>query len=75
MTSTNKRWIGCQVSPGMFSDERAVEVGGQAFFVEERVVRNVENGRGEVLVCIIEKEGQKWAVMPTSTRESVQLLA
>lgn len=69
---TNKQWIACGVSPGMFSDEREVEVNDRSFFVHEKSVRNVtDDGRGEVEVTIVERDGQKWAVLPTNTRETV----
>ena len=70
-----KQWIECQVFPGMFSNERTVEVGSRSFFVEEGSLRNVKDEAGEVEVTIIEIEGKEWAVMPTSTRESFPLPA
>jgi hypothetical protein len=70
----SKVWIECRVSPGMFSDERTVEVGGRSFFVEEGAVRNVgPDGRGEVEVTVVERDGKRWAVIPTNTKESVLL--
>ena len=70
MTSS-KKWIECRVTPGMFSDERTVEVRGRSFFVEKNVVRSEKNGSGQVEVIIVEKNGEKWAVLPTPTRESI----
>lgn len=67
-------WIPCRVHRGMFSDERAIEISGQSFFVDEKSVRQVRaDHSGEVLVTIVETDGHKWAVLPTSMRESVQL--
>ena len=66
-----KRWLRCEVSPGMFSDERTVQIDGRSFFVDQQVVRNVdEKGLGEVEVMIVEEADQRWVVMPTNTRES-----
>ena len=75
MTNQQKQWIECRVSPGMFSDERAVEVGGRSFFVDEKSVRNAqEDGRAEIEVLIVLREdGEKWAVLPTRFREAVPL--
>ncbi len=74
-TTEQKQWIGCRVSPGMFSDERAVELGGRSFFVDENAIRNEQaDGRAEVEVRIVVREGgEKWAVLPTSSREAVLL--
>ena len=55
----------------MFSNEYVVEVSGRSYFVEENSVRNVEGDRGEVEVTIIERDGQKWAILPTTVRETV----
>ena len=58
----------------MFSDERAVEVSGQSFFVHEKSVRNVKEDRsGEVLVTIVETDGHKLAVLPTNMKDCVPL--
>ncbi len=68
-----KRWIGCRVSPGMFSDERIVGFGDRSFFVEEKSVRNEKDGRGEVEVRIFEMNGKKWAELPTNYSDAVLL--
>jgi hypothetical protein len=69
-----KRWIRCRVRPGMFSDERTVEVEGRSFFVEPRSVRNTEpDGTGEVEVTIVRDGNREWAVLPTNYRDSVVL--
>ena len=36
-----EQWIECRVSPGMFRDERVVEVSGRSFFVDEKSVTNI----------------------------------
>ena len=69
----NQEWIPCRVYPGMFSDELVVEIGDRSFFVSCDAVRKHEGDRGEVLVTIVEVDGRKWAVVPTSTRETVPL--
>ena len=66
-----KHWIECGVSPGMFSNEYVVEVSGRSYFVEEGSVRNVEGDRGELWVTIIERDDLKWAILPTTVRETV----
>lgn len=58
----------------MFSDERTVEVNDRTFFVHEKSVRAVSGDRGEVEVTVVERDGQKWAVLPTSTRETVPIV-
>ena len=69
----SKKWIACGVSPGMFSDERLVEVNDRTFFVDEGSVRNVKEGHGEVHVTVFEIDGKPWAMLPTNTRETVPL--
>lgn len=75
MTRQHMQWIPCRVSPGMFRDERAVELGGRSFFVEQRSVRNeLADGRAEIEVLLVERDGgERWAVLPTSSRETVLL--
>lgn len=77
MTMTEKKqWIECRVSPGMFSDERAVELCERSFFVEKKSIRHEQNdGRAEVEVLIVERAGKRWAVLPTNFRETVLLEA
>jgi hypothetical protein len=57
----------------MFSDEFVVEVDDRSFFVGQDAVRRLDGNRGEVLVTIVEVDGGTWAVMPTTTRETVPL--
>jgi len=72
--SQRERWIPCRVFPGMFSDERTVEVSDQSFFVQVESTRNVqEDGIGEVLVTIVERDGHELAVLPTNMKDSVPL--
>ena len=70
-----KKWIKCRVYPGMFSSEHTVEVKGRSFFVENKSVRNVKDNDGEVEVTIVKIGGREWAMLPTSTRETVPLEA
>ena len=70
-----KKWIPCRVFPGMFSDERTIEIGDQSFFVDEKTIRNEHAGLAEIEVEIVRVDGQKWAVLPTSTKETVLLEA
>lgn len=72
----DQRWIPCRVGPGMFSDERMVEVSGRSFFVDARNVRDSrDSDLGEVHVTVVDIDGEKWAIIPTSTRESIPLPA
>ena len=57
----------------MFSDEVVVEIDDHSFFVPQTAVRTSEGNRGEVLVSIVDVDGRSWAVMPTSTRETLAL--
>ncbi len=68
-----KQWFKCRVHPGMFSNERIVEMGGRDHFVAERSVRNEKDGRGEVEVKVVEYKGEKWAVLPTNYSDSIPL--
>lgn len=70
-----KQWIKCQVYPGMFSDERVVEVGDREFFVEVNSLRNVKGEAGEVEVGVVEIDNHEWAVMPTRMVEMIPLPA
>lgn len=72
--ATNEQWIDCAVAPGMFSDERAVEVQGQWFFVDARCVFQVED-RGPALLAahVFEADGLRWAALPTTDRACVLL--
>ncbi len=73
MQDQQKRWIPCEVYPGMFSDELVVEIDDRSFFVGRDAVRRHEGNRGEVLVTIVDANGGTWAVIPTTTRETVPL--
>ena len=55
----------------MFSNEYVVKVSGRSYFVEENSVRNVEGDRGELWVTVIERDDLKWAILPTTVRETV----
>lgn len=72
--ATNQQWIDCAVAPGMFSDERAVEVRGQWFFVDARCVLQVEDRGPALLVAdVFEADGLRWAALPTTDRACVLL--
>ena len=72
-----QEWITCRVFDGMFSDEFAVEVGsrdsGMTVFVDRSAVRNRHGNRGELSVVVYERDGARWALLPTSTRDTVPL--
>ena len=74
--SANKQWIPCNVAPGMFTDERAVEVEGRWFFVEARYVQAAQRtGPGLLEVVLFEEGGNRWAMIPSCYREAVALRA
>ncbi|MEX2212618.1 MAG: hypothetical protein WD768_00725 [Phycisphaeraceae bacterium] len=56
-------WLKCDISEGMFSDERAVTYGDMSVFVPEDSVDNEA-----VKVMTFEDEGGIFAVLPTSDR-------
>lgn len=68
-----QKWITCMVYPGMFSDELVVEINDRSFFVSRDAVRKRQGDRGEILVTVVEADGKEWAVVPTSTSETVPL--
>jgi hypothetical protein len=68
-----KQWFKCRIHPGMFSDERIVEIGERDFFVEEKSVRNEKDGYGDVEVRIFEMGGTKWVELPTNYSDAVPL--
>lgn len=68
-------WLKCHVSKGMFSNERAIVVrrkgnGTLEFFVPQVAVRGEGEG-GRVEVSVIDRQGAKWAVLPTPYKESI----
>ena len=68
----NEQWIDCQVFPGMFSDERAVQVGKDSYFVDANVVRSGRDHAGKLRVIVVEGAGgKKWAILPTNMRDSI----
>jgi hypothetical protein len=73
MVKSTEAWISCRVRPGMFSDERVVEVSGRSFFVEVGAVRQTSGDEGEVRVQIFDTNGKRRAVLPTRMSESVEL--
>lgn len=60
-----KAWLKCNVKPGMFRDEIVAAVttrdgSSTAYFVDKREVRG-----NRVRVEVVERQGVKWATMPT----------
>ena len=68
-----KQWLRCRIYPGMFSDERIVEIGERSYFVQEESVRNVKDGHGEVQIRIVKINGVEWAELPTNYSDTVPL--
>ena len=64
----NHRELGCQISKGMFSDERAVTCeskwGEISVFVPRDKVHE-QNGRSTVSVSAFEYDSSWWALLPT----------
>jgi hypothetical protein len=72
--ASSEGWIPCRVYDGMFSDERAVEVDVGSRVMTLYVSRDVVKGdaeAGRLKVQVVERDGEKWAVLPTSTREAI----
>jgi hypothetical protein len=72
-------WLRCRLDMGMFSDEVAVTYPAAAepgywqksVFVPSTCVRKESGNTGKVKVVIIVKEGQRFAVLPSSQRDIV----
>lgn len=72
-------WLRCRWDIGMFSDEVAVTYPAGAgpgywqksVFVPSTCVRKESENQGKVKVMIIMKEGQRFAVLPSSQRDIV----
>lgn len=71
-------WLRCKVESGMFSDEAAVTYPAtsahwqKSVFVPRLCVRGDEN-QGEVKVNVVEKDGAKYAVLPSARRDIVKI--
>jgi hypothetical protein len=72
-------WLRCRLDMGMFSDEVAVTYPAGAgpgywqksVFVPSTCVRKEGENQGKVKVVIIVKQGQRFAVLPSSQRDIV----
>lgn len=70
-------WLSCRLDSGMFSDEVAVTYPAtgewqKSVFVPSEHVRNFAlNATGEVRVRLFERDGKRFAVLPTSYRDLV----
>lgn len=72
-------WLRCRLDMGMFSDEVAVTYPAGAgsgywqksVFVPSTCVRQESENTGKVKVVLIVKEGQRFAVLPSSQRDIV----
>ncbi len=68
------QWIPCRIYPGMFSDERAVEVGDRSYFVSQNDVKGasrVDGAAGQLRVKRVQIHGQPWVELPTTEVDTV----
>ena len=71
-------WLRVRLDKGMFSDEFAVTYPAAAnfqksVFVPRTYVRQGGEHQGEVEVNVVEKDGQRFAVLPTARRDIVRV--
>lgn len=71
-------WLRCKLDQGMFSDEFAVtypatEHWQKSVFVPREYVRQEDANRGVVKVTLVEKDGARYAVLPSSRRDIVKV--
>lgn len=72
-------WLRCRLDDGMFSDEVAVTYPGasehwqKSVFVPLSCVRGNMQSQGEVMVKVVVKDGEKYAVLPSSQRDIVKI--
>jgi hypothetical protein len=71
-------WLRVRLDSGMFSDEFAVTYPATAqfqksVFVPRNYVRDTGENRGEVMVKVVEKDGERFAVLPTARRDIVRV--
>jgi hypothetical protein len=72
------QWLRVRLDSGMFSDEVAVTYPASAttdwqksVFVPSACVRQDSENQGKVKVMVVVKDGQKFAVLPSSRRDIV----
>jgi hypothetical protein len=72
-------WLRCRLDMGMFSDEVAVtyppltKEWQKSVFVPRNCVRSESEHEGEVQVKVVVKDGTRFAVLPSSQRDMVQI--
>lgn len=68
-------WIDCEVSRGMFSNERVVEVDtapNSAFIVPaDKIKDQITEGKGQVRAIIVKDNSKQFAILPTNRRDIV----
>jgi hypothetical protein len=71
-------WLRCRLDEGMFSDEVAVTypptadtVWQKSVFVPSACVKDEGQHQGRVMVLVIVKDGQRFAVLPSPSRDIV----
>jgi hypothetical protein len=72
-------WLRCRLDSGMFSDEVAVTYPASAssawqksVFVPRSYVRCEQENQGEVMVSLVEKDGARFAVLPSCRQDIVK---
>lgn len=78
LEAPQERWLDCQLDRGMFSDEIAVTyppVGStvRSVFVPRSVVAGMPGQRGRVRVKVMYRQGEVFAVLPTSQSELIRI--
>lgn len=72
-------WLRCRLDAGMFSDEVAVTYPPSAsawqksVFVPSACVRPESEHQGQVMVDVVDKDGARYAVLPSSRRDIVRV--
>jgi hypothetical protein len=72
-------WLRCRLDSGMFSDEVAVTYPAteghwqKSVFVPASCVRVEGEHSGEVMVKVVEKDGARYAVLPSPRRDMVRV--
>lgn len=71
-------WLRCRLDDGMFSDEVAVTYPAasttdwqKSVFVPSGYVQREGENQGRVKVVVVERDGQRFAVLPSSRRDIV----
>jgi hypothetical protein len=68
------KWLRCNVSKGMFSDERVIKISGdRSFFVHRDQTKEIEGDKGRVRVRVLRKGSAVWAIIPTEDATAIEV--